>query len=669
MPLLHHTHKLMIEPATKEEVKEGILDDKVLAPTSVGSAAAYQVEYFASAAQGKKADEAVAKRDIGALAYKDKATIYDIEAKGDPSKNTVLSGVGWVNPSSLGVGDMNAAAYDPDNVKSNAFSMENMTEGVTKKILTKEERLKLQWLTPVQPTIEKWYMGDEGANYPISPCDLKETISYFALSKSVYDPNQIEKDAFDMDNMKEGKKHFILTSQERTLIAKIDTIEKNVQEGGHAIGEAKDIANLALSTAKDAQDHAVEAKDVAVTAQTTANTVKAVADVAQTKADKAQETADKVQKEIDLIQPLEKQDWIDGTKTVDALISPANLMASIKANNDSSGGGNSKPLEILITESGEIPWPEGVTGETELEIWAWGGGNAGDSFYDGSGGAGGCCAYVRTKKKFLGNNPSVRIGKGGVASGNKNGESTQVGNFIKALGGAGKHPYGGVDGALGYRGETVGSFGGRGGKGFMGGKGGNGGRGGDGGIGGDGGDGGENFLSNGGRGGDGGKSGSRSDGDGGSGGAGGYGGDSIYGCGGCGGKGGDGTKGGRDASGNWSGLGGHGGAGGYGGNSVYGGGGGGGPYGRGSDGTDGKAFGGFGGRGGNSVYGGGGGGGCTDIRFFRSLGGHSMWGGNGGDGGYEICHGGGGGYFPGKDATSSSGGDGGDGAVLIKVYL
>ncbi|WP_208436413.1 hypothetical protein [Bartonella vinsonii] len=49
-------------------------------------------------------------------------------------------------------------------------------------------------------------------------------------------------------------------------------------------------------------------------------------------------------------------------------------------------------------------------------------------------------------------------------------------------------------------------------------------------------------------------------------------------------------------------------------------------------------------------------------------GGHSMWGGKGGKGSYGG-HGGGGGYFPGKDATVSSSGDGGDGAVLIKIYL
>lgn len=67
MPLPYHTHIFKLEPATKEEVKEGVLESKALAPSSVGSAAAYDVGYFATAAQGKKADDAVAKRDIGTL--------------------------------------------------------------------------------------------------------------------------------------------------------------------------------------------------------------------------------------------------------------------------------------------------------------------------------------------------------------------------------------------------------------------------------------------------------------------------------------------------------------------------------------------------------------------------------------------------------------------------
>ncbi|AQX30206.1 hypothetical protein [Bartonella schoenbuchensis] len=681
MPIPYHTHKFEIESATNEEVKEGILDNKVVAPSSLGSAAAYSMSDFATAAQGKKADEAVAKRDVGALAYKDTVTVNDINTSGDPSENTVLSGTGWVKLSPLGIGDMSAAIYDPTHVRSDAFSMENMVEGDTKKILTAEERKKLQWLSSECPTIEKWKKADEDINYPISPVDLKDTITHFALSKSlamsksVYDPDKIAKDVFAMDHMKEGEKHLILTPQERIQITKIDQIEETAQQaqttaqcGVNLAGETKEIAENALSIAKDAQSTAVA----------------------------AQETADKAQKAVDLIHPLEKQDWINGIKTENALISPAHLVASIKANAGSGNGGSSnsvgvgisKPVEIFMTESGEIAWPEGTTEDTELEIWAWGGGNAGDNSAR-CGGNGGCCVYVRTKKKFLGDS-KVTIGKGGGTAENSSfaGKNTKVGQFITASGGSFGYDPSGIHGAKGDNGADaedqngiggdgkngevgrIGGFGGNGGEGGKGGKNGTGGQGGRGGRGGD------NFLKsagNGGRGGEGGRG-----ENGGKGGGGGDGGNSIYNCGGVGGWGGHGGW----VSSSKSGLGGEGGWGGKGGNSMWGGGGGGSVGGKGGDcdqGIGGK--GGMGGNGGDSVYGGAGGGAGGGLggkgkqkgdNGVRGRGGHSMWGGHGGRGSVGIdksYYGGGGGYFPGEDATSLSSGAGGDGAVLIKVYL
>ncbi|OPB29493.1 alanine-zipper protein [Bartonella sp. WD12.1] len=567
MPIPYHTHKFEIEPATNKEVKEGILDNKVVAPSSLGSAAAYSMGYFATAAQGKKADEAVAKRDVGALAYKDTVTVNDISTSGDPSENTVLSGTGWIKLSPLGIGDMSAAIYDPSNVMSDAFSMENMVEGDTKKILTAEERVKLQWISSECPTIEKWKKADEDINYPISPADLKDTITHFtlskslAMSKSVYDPDKIAKDVFAMDHMKEGEKHLILTPQERIQITKINQIEEVAQQaqttaqcGVNAAGEAKETADKAQVAAESAKETAAVAKEAAVAAQTTANSAKKAADTAQSTANKAQETVDKVQstaesaketaadalstakdaqstadkaqvavesakeaatsaktvadkaqetavdaketadkaqKAVDLIHPLEKQDWIDGIKAENALISPAHLVASIKANSGGSSGGSSnsvgvgvsKPVEIFMTESGEIAWPEGTTGDTELEIWAWGGGNAGDDS-GRHGGNGGCCTYVRTRKKFLGNS-KVTIGKGGKTAENSGfaGEKTKVGQFITASGGSigydpsGIHGARGDDGADaedqsgiggdGKNGEVgrIGGFGGNGGKG------------------------------------------------------------------------------------------------------------------------------------------------------------------------------------------------------------
>ncbi|WP_281282244.1 hypothetical protein [Bartonella saheliensis] len=660
MPLPYHTHIFKLEPATKEEVKEGVLDSKALAPVSVGSAAAYGVEYFATAAQGKKADDAVAKRDIGALAYKDKVTIGDLDAGGEAHENTILSGSGWIKISPLGIGDMNMATYDPDNVRANAFSMENMHEGPSKKILTTEERAKLRWLSPVQPTIEKWHKGSEGAYYPISPADLKNTIHYFlasksvGMSKSVYDPDQIEKNAFDMDNMKEGSEHLILTPQERTQIAKIDKVEDAAQQGLHVANDAKTIAttaqttankaqetakdaqaigekaqaeasvaqknaadaktiattaqttaNKAQETAKDAQaigekaqaeasvaqKNAADAKTIATTAQTTANKAqetakdaqaigekaqaeasvaqknaadaKTIATTAQTIANKAQETARSVEKKVDLIQPLAKQDWIDGTKTRDALISPADLMASIKANcNNSSGGGGShngswgrKPIEILMTENGDIPWPEGITDQTDIEIWAWGGGGGG---VKGGGGGGGQCVHVNMKGSDLDKLKTVYIGRGGKGNDSNilcNGGRTIIKGVLSAEGGYSV-------------GMTLVNFGGKGG----------------------------------------------------------------------------------DGGGSREGISGE--------SAIFSGGNGGG------GGIDNKRA----GSGGSSFLGGGGGGGGKCKGSIMGQGGESYKGGNGGRGGKE-CGGGGGGYFDGKPGDDKIGGDGGDGAVLIKVYL
>ncbi|ACS51287.1 hypothetical protein Bgr_10220 [Bartonella grahamii as4aup] len=569
MPLPYHTHIFKLEPATKKEVKEGVLNSKALAPVSVGSAAAYEVEYFATAAQGKKADDAVAKRDIGALAYKDKVTINDIEVSGEAHENTILSGAGWVKISPLGIGDMKAAIYDPDNVGANAFSMENMHEGPTKKILTIEERSKLRWLSATQPTIEKWHKGSEGVYYPISPVDLKNTISYFVglksvgMSKSVYDPDKIEKDAFDMENMKEGNTHLILTPQERAQIAKIDKIEdvaqhaqESAQQGLYAASEAKSIGSAALNTAKDAQDHAVDAKNTAECAQKTGDRAQAVASVAQ-------ETADSVQKKVDLIQPLAKQDWIDGTKTVDALISPAKLMASIKANSSNSsgagsgnnGGGVRKPVEILMTESGDIPLPAGITSDTDIEVWAWGGGGGGVK--DGGGG-GGQCVHVKMKGSDLDKLKTAYIGRGGKGNDSNilcNGGRTMIKGLVTAEGGYSVS-------------MTLVNFGGKGG----------------------------------------------------------------------------------DGGGNREGISGE--------SFIFSGGNGGG------SGVDGKRA----GTGGSSFLGGGGGGGGQCKGSIMGQGGESYKGGNGGRGGKE-CGGGGGGYFDGKSGGDKIGGDGGDGAVLIKVYL
>lgn len=78
----------------------------------------------------------------------DEWDIYGPKAGGAWGSATSL--VGPQGPAGSGSGDMLAATYDPGNVNDDAFDMENMTEGATKKILTAAERTKLGHLTVTQ---------------------------------------------------------------------------------------------------------------------------------------------------------------------------------------------------------------------------------------------------------------------------------------------------------------------------------------------------------------------------------------------------------------------------------------------------------------------------------------------------------------------------------------
>ncbi|MFT4347577.1 Bgr_08870 family protein [Bartonella ancashensis] len=107
------------------------------------------------------------------------------------------------------------------------------------------------------------------------------------------------------------------------------------------------------------------------------------------------------------------------------------------------------PLEVLMTESGSLPWPNGVTDDTDIEIWAWGAGGGGGlgirsngHNYGGGGGGGGQC--VRTKIKGFQRRQLtiVEIGCGGIGgvSSNKGGGaggSTRIEGIMTALGGSG----------------------------------------------------------------------------------------------------------------------------------------------------------------------------------------------------------------------------------------
>lgn len=96
----------------------------------------------ATTAQGAKADTALQPSDLGALAIKSKVATTDIDATGSTVGGALLTRGGlWVDPS--GGGDMFRATYDPTNKAADAFSMGNMAETTTAKVMTDAERTKL----------------------------------------------------------------------------------------------------------------------------------------------------------------------------------------------------------------------------------------------------------------------------------------------------------------------------------------------------------------------------------------------------------------------------------------------------------------------------------------------------------------------------------------------
>lgn len=234
MTVPYHSHKFEIPTADKNDILAGAAHDKVVVPAVLGSAAAVDKEFFATAEQGVKADNAVPcarqiyagaglsgggaltrditlalaaekqqaidaaaaaataaeqkaekafsaaeqgnaraekaedaaaqavrkaaaagdvfRKDLGALAFKSAAGVYDINASGVRNSGTVLYGDGvWraVPQSGGGTGggsggDMYKALYDPRGRQADVFDMDNMIEGRSNKILSAADKAKLQ---------------------------------------------------------------------------------------------------------------------------------------------------------------------------------------------------------------------------------------------------------------------------------------------------------------------------------------------------------------------------------------------------------------------------------------------------------------------------------------------------------------------------------------------
>lgn len=135
-----------------------------------------------------------------------------------------------------GGGDMLKATYDPTSVNADAFDMDEMSEGVTSKILTAAERTTIgnqsgtntgdQDLSGL--ALKSNVLELDNISVFVPDADYEPATKKYVddnsggggdMLKATYDPTNVNADAFDMDEMSEGVTNKILTTAERTTIS------------------------------------------------------------------------------------------------------------------------------------------------------------------------------------------------------------------------------------------------------------------------------------------------------------------------------------------------------------------------------------------------------------------------------------------------------------------
>ena len=129
--------------------------------------------------------------------------------------------------------DMLASIYDPTNKAADAFSMDNMVETATKKILTAAERTILwntSWTNSGDQDLSALALKSNvlelnnttpftpDADYEPATKKYVDDNSWWSgdMLKSTYDPTNVNWDAFDMDNMVEWDTNLLVNSTEKS---------------------------------------------------------------------------------------------------------------------------------------------------------------------------------------------------------------------------------------------------------------------------------------------------------------------------------------------------------------------------------------------------------------------------------------------------------------------
>lgn len=281
----YHEHDNLFPAATEKDVREGTRPDSIVTAQLLGTAALLDVGDLASAEQGAKADEAYSKSQEA------HSKSHDAHSKSEESNKLAQAAQDQAKEADTKSERAISIATSADIKSEKAIKIsqdadrfaeaaKEIAEGVEERCIevehvatlasAKAEKAFLKTdagalaskdsidLTDISVT------GTKDANHVLSGTGWvsMSDARFGDMSGSVYDPNSVNADAFDMDNMNEGQNNLILKKSERDDIATISDLRTKVAGFEGQLASAKsDIESAAVkvnTAAETTQEKAAE---------------------------------------------------------------------------------------------------------------------------------------------------------------------------------------------------------------------------------------------------------------------------------------------------------------------------------------------------------------------------------------------------------------------------
>lgn len=326
----HHTHTLEVEIAEKQDIIEGTNTSKFVVPASLGSAAAYNVNVFATAEQGRKAQE-IADRieqihdsakeynkkaddakqaldDIKDTSDKAKTAAEEAKATAEEAKTTAdgakatADGIKATADEAKATADANKAAIeqckaDAEAAKADAAAAKEKVDGLGK-LATKDD-IGLDELN---------IAGDKDGQHILSGTGWIELPQGQGLSEGerakLNKIDDLEQNVNRLQECCNERPDAVLSAEDKAKLDKVTELEQKIkdccdkppaaaltEDDRKKITDVESKVDTVKETADNAKTIADEAKTTAEGAKTTADNAKATADSAKTTAEEAKTTA------------------------------------------------------------------------------------------------------------------------------------------------------------------------------------------------------------------------------------------------------------------------------------------------------------------------------------------------------------------------------------------